>query len=281
MRINQFFAERLGAPFHNPVQSWGAVNRARNQVFFRVNTHWIDDYSDGRRWAVLLDPEGQVWSTRWGGKERLDQLKLIRKGAAAYAVVVEQNNAGKLDWFDAEKILRIGKIVIEDGTTYGEIVGEVSVEELVSSVEDYDSVESDIAAIPPDIPETVRQALINARKGQGKFRRDLLDIWGSRCAVTGSATNAAIRASHIKPWKDSTNEERLDPRNGLPLIATLDALFDKGLITFNSDAKMCVSSKLSKSEQELLGLSSLRLTKKLHPKTQEFLSFHFKNRFQP
>jgi putative restriction endonuclease len=38
-----------------------------------------------------------------------------------------------------------------------------------------------------------------------------------------------LRASHIKPWSDCSNRERLDPLNGLLLVAHIDALFDNGL----------------------------------------------------
>lgn len=142
------------------------------------------------------------------------------------------------------------------------------------------SVADDIAEIcSQEISETVREQLINARIGQGKFRKDLLQCWNGRCAVTGIAVVETIRASHIKPWRDSTNEERLDPHNGLPLLATLDALFDGGLITFDSDGKMLVSSILTDEEREKLSLDGLRLTNKPHQKTCEYLSYHSQERF--
>jgi hypothetical protein len=82
----------------------------------------------------------------------------------------------------------------------------------------------DIAEIDtdPSITATDKKALINARLGQGKFRQSVLKRWRRRCAVTSSLTEKVIRASHIKPWRECTNDERLDPDNGLPLIANLD-----------------------------------------------------------
>jgi hypothetical protein len=76
--------------------------------------------------------------------------------------------------------------------------------------------------------------------------------WEKRCTVTCCATLETIRASHIKPWWMATNEERLDPGNGLPLVATVDTLFDAGLITFRKrwcDARLrtllggCIASR--------------------------------------
>ena len=58
---------------------------------------------------------------------------------------------------------------------------------------------------------TERDALIRSRIGQGRFRYDLLEMWEGRCCITGLDIDALLRASHIKPWRDSNNAERLDP----------------------------------------------------------------------
>jgi predicted restriction endonuclease len=71
------------------------------------------------------------------------------------------------------------------------------------------------------VEQTTKEALVNARVGQGKFRQQVLQLWDKRCCVTGAHTRDAIRASQIKPWTKSTNEERLDPYNGLPLTANV------------------------------------------------------------
>jgi hypothetical protein len=112
------------------------------------------------------------------------------------------------------------------------------------------------AIIKQDIAATTKEALVSARIGQGVFRTQVLRLWSNRCAVTHSAVLDAIRASHIKPWSESTNEERLDPRNGLPLVASLDALFDTGLISFEPSGIMMISSKLDASEQRIFGIRS-------------------------
>ncbi|MBK6898287.1 MAG: HNH endonuclease [bacterium] len=87
----------------------------------------------------------------------------------------------------------------------------------------------------------------------------MLRIWNSLCAVSGSSTLDAIRASHIKPWRDSTDHERLDPANGLPLLANYDALFDAGLISFDDNGCMIVSSILNVTEREQLDVIGKRL----------------------
>jgi hypothetical protein len=63
--------------------------------------------------------------------------------------------------------------------------------------------------------KTTRERLIDARLGQGRFRVGVASRWNGRCAVTGCAIPAVIRASHIKPWSECTDRERLNPANGI------------------------------------------------------------------
>jgi hypothetical protein len=127
-----------------------------------------------------------------------------------------------------------------------------------------------------NISTTTKEALVSARLGQGKFRDDVLRIWQNRCAVTRSVTHAAIRASHIKPWRSSTDEERLDPNNGLALVASLDALFDTGLISFESSGQLIVSPKLETAERKIFCVMSASLTQKPNAKMADYLSYHRK-----
>lgn len=121
---------------------------------------------------------------------------------------------------------------------------------------------------------TSKKTLIDARVGQGKFRTEVLKLWNYRCAVTGSSTEKAIRASHIKPWWASTDSERLDPKNGLLLVANLDALFDAGLVSFEDSGKMIVSSELSQTEREIFGTFGKKLCKPPAIETANYLAYH-------
>lgn len=109
-----------------------------------------------------------------------------------------------------------------------------------------DSEEIDVQAIlrSPILSETEKQQLVQARRGQGKFRAAVLAI-EPRCRVTGVAVPELLRASHIKPWRDSDNRERLDGNNGLMLAPHVDVLFDRGFISFSDDGKVLVSSRLT------------------------------------
>jgi hypothetical protein len=93
------------------------------------------------------------------------------------------------------------------------------------------------------VTETEKQALVQARRGQGLFR-NRVRAFERRCRVTSVSSDRLLIASHIKPWKASTNEERLDGNNGLFLSPHIDKLFDSGFITFSATGTMRVSALL-------------------------------------
>lgn len=137
----------------------------------------------------------------------------------------------------------------------------------------------DVLKLPPDAARTVKR-LQQARLHQQKFRNALLLRWKGACAVTGIEEPELLRASHIKPYKDSTALECLSAHNGLLLAAGLDVLFDKGFITFDQHGKLEVSELLSREAVSAFGLkSNMRLTDTVTEDTQKFLLFHRKKVF--
>jgi putative restriction endonuclease len=92
----------------------------------------------------------------------------------------------------------------------------------------------------PQLSDTERQALIVARRGQGLFKQRVMEI-EDHCRITGVTNRIHLRASHCKPWRDSTNPERLNGENGLLLTPTMDHLFDRGFISFEDSGTLIVS----------------------------------------
>jgi HNH endonuclease/EVE domain-containing protein len=171
-----------------------------------------------------------------------------------------------------------GGIVRQSATVWDEQDGETILKALGHPPVDTE-LERDLREIDTKhVEPTVRKQLVDARLGQGQFRSSVLANWGNRCAVTGSDVLSAVRASHLKPWKRSTDEERLSSNNGLPLLATFDALFDAGLITFDEEGLMKLSSGLAardRKELDLIGVGNAqRLRRRPTDKEQNFLTYH-------
>jgi len=122
-------------------------------------------------------------------------------------------------------------------------------------------------------PDTEREAIAKARLGQGKFRKALLEEWKG-CSVTGVFLPSVLRASHIKPWRVSSNFERLDVHNGLLLLPQYDELFDAGLISFSDKGSILLSKTLRGVPLPLLGVekqSRLRHVREAH---KTYLRYH-------
>jgi len=139
--------------------------------------------------------------------------------------------------------------------------------------EGFDSdIEADVESILSEhsITDTDKATLIKTRIGQGNFRQKLISIWGG-CAVTGYKDASMLVASHIKPWRASSNIERLDVYNGLLLLPTLDKAFDSGFISFDKAGSILISPLLQKPEN--LGISNT-MSVNLKPEHQTYMEFH-------
>jgi HNH endonuclease len=107
-----------------------------------------------------------------------------------------------------------------------------------------------------NLPRTTEaERMVIQRIGQDVFRDALMDYWGGRCPMTSITEPGLLRASHILPWADCTDAQRLDVHNGLLLSALWDAAFDRGLISFADDGTVLANPKLSESARRALGLS--------------------------
>jgi len=107
----------------------------------------------------------------------------------------------------------------------------------------------------PDIPDTERRALVRARIGQGLFKDRVTRI-ETRCRITRVDNLEHLRASHCKPWRDSTNEERLNGENGLLLTPSIDHLFDRGFIGFEDNGRLIISPVAHRLSLERMGIDT-------------------------
>lgn len=130
-------------------------------------------------------------------------------------------------------------------------------------------------AIAQTIPdETTKEALVKARVGQGRWRRELLLHWSGRCAVTGLEVERLLRASHIKPWCASDNRERLDVFNGFILGPAYDAAFDAGLISFEDDGTIAISPRLPTNQFLAAGISNTARLSAVTDQHRGYLAHH-------
>jgi hypothetical protein len=115
--------------------------------------------------------------------------------------------------------------------------------------------EHELARVRDDqtLPETDRQAVVLARRGHGLFKQRVMRIERA-CRVTGVSLEPHLRASHCKPWRDASNEERLDGENGLLLTPTVDHLFDRGFIGFDGNGNLLIAPVADRASLVRMGI---------------------------
>ena len=125
------------------------------------------------------------------------------------------------------------------------------------------------------VRETDRLAIIRARSGQGLFK-DRVSRIESRCRITGVQNPVHLIASHCKPWRDSSNEERLNGENGLLLTPSIDHLFDRGFIGFENDGDLIISPVAHRPSLQRMGIDTTRVVNVggFTGGQKQFLDFH-------
>ena len=96
-----------------------------------------------------------------------------------------------------------------------------------------------------DVERETRQ-----RVGQTFFRDAVLSAYDNRCCITEIDDSKLLIASHIKPWAESGETEKTDPRNGLCLNSLHDRCFDAGLMTLDEDYRVVLSNRLAKCDMD-------------------------------
>ena len=117
------------------------------------------------------------------------------------------------------------------------------IDEGTFSLLDYD--ESKLILAPEDLI-TSKDIITAIRIGQSQFRKKLISNL-KKCPITGIDDIRILTASHIKPWTQATNQERLDIHNGFLFSPTFDRLFDRGIISFSNDKQLLVSKSFQKN----------------------------------
>ncbi|MHC5775395.1 HNH endonuclease [Nostoc sp.] len=103
-------------------------------------------------------------------------------------------------------------------------------------------------------------SVVVQRKGQSRFRRELLKAYQGKCAITGFAPNKVLQAAHIIPYLGS---ETNHPSNGILLRVDIHILFDQHLLSIHPKSyEVVISPSLCGTDYEGLGGKKLLLPDK-------------------
>lgn len=153
----------------------------------------------------------------------------------------------------------------------------VEEEQLELSVDEVKLTERNVLIpILAEIESTVKTKI---RLEQQKYRKAVMPLWHNKCALCNIELPSLLKASYAKPWKDSTNEERSNPHNGLLLCHNHDALYKEGFITLDGQGRLHISSTMKEEDYTMYGLAP-KMKIKLHAENKPYVKWHKKHIFQ-
>lgn len=199
--------------------------------------------------------------------KRVFLFEYVAKGTVKYITEVQFSDCDYLETHDANGENRLGIIFFfkrMGGTKY-DIPKELT--------NKFDEPGGNFQVKKPNVTE--REGLVTSRVGQGAYRKSILHRWSYKCAASGFNDIRVLIASHIIPWKNATDEQRLDVDNGILLSPDFDALFDKHLISFDSSGKILLSSGVTTDSLKPLGITGKeRITGNLTNGNKIYLDKH-------
>ena len=236
--------------------NWENIGWRVNVAFFQLhNKIRPKDHMEALR-EVLPDRYSPLQSNG-NGIQSIYLTELSQDFAAVLGSLIGEEVRSLIEATEAGAVIENGKIVTGDDLDVWE-----------SKLEQ--QIESDWS-----VKETDREAIIRARRGQGLFKQRVMRI-EARCRITGVDNPSYLLASHCKPWRDSSNEERLNGENGLLLTASIDHLFDRGFIGFEDSGNLIISPVAHRPSLRRMGVETERTINvgTFTDGQREFLDFH-------
>lgn len=237
----------------------GAEVTEKPSQFESKGEHWNDTgWMVKVKWAILTDPLSP--------KAHLDRIVplLPTKNSP-----LRNDGNGSQNCYLAEISEQLASVLLHLTTDIDEDI-HTDLEDIAEEIA-ADEEEEKIAQ--SELPATTREQLILARVGQGAFRAHLERL-EAKCRVTGLLDKRLLIASHIKPWKNSDNKERLDGHNGLLLSPHIDKLFDRGWISFSDGGRILVRNEKIKSALTIWSINPNTDLGQFSKKQKQYLEYH-------
>lgn len=136
----------------------------------------------------------------------------------------------------------------------------------------------DLSLFNTNTKETEIEVLTKARRGQAVLKEKLYKI-KKKCELCGISKKELLIASHIKPWSESTDKEKLDLNNVFLFCPNHDQLFDKGFISFNDDGKILISKEIDE-QNKIFSNINFKMKIKINDEQKKYLEYHRKEIFK-
>lgn len=220
---------------------------------------------------------GKIWDTKAGWKVDVQffslhneiipaaHIKILRSLLPDIHSPLQENGRGKQGVYLTRLSMEFAEVligligqeaqnIILQQVVYATNVSTIIGEDRKGINEWEEAVQGQISA-DTSIAQTEKDALVKSRRGQGVYRQNLMRI-ENFCRITKVDNPIHLIGSHIKPWRESNNNERLDGENGLLLTPSIDHLFDRGFISFKDNGILLIAPVADKISLNRLGLET-------------------------
>lgn len=240
-----------------------AISSVKPHVFGAVGQEWDQD---GWYVPVAFDKlKNQIRP-----KDHID--KLVDALVYDYAPLQLNGNGKQVVYLAEVQTELANRLITLIGHEFYNVIQRVRNTDIAISNMDDNKIEQDIKG-RVDIGETTKEYLILARRGQGVFKSNV-SVNEKCCRVTKISDLKHLIASHIKPWKASNDEEKLNGCNGLLLAPHIDHLFDKGYISFTAEGDLLTSPLLDNQILKAWGIQYPLNVGNFNPEQAHFLQYH-------
>ena len=113
---------------------------------------------------------------------------------------------------------------------------------------------------------------VRTRKGQGRFRERLVELYGNKCAFTGVNHSKALEAAHLYQYSRIGEHHE---SGGLLLRRDIHSLFDAGLLSINPESLLIEVHEHIKSIETYKKIDGCQLQVKVSTKTKAWLKAHW------
>ena len=242
-------------------------SKKKPQEFGVTGDYWSDD-----GWFVPVKFKEIAQTQQIRPKDHIEKLRPLL--GFEYAPLIQESGNGKQAVYLTKVTPDLAQVLCSLSNINLEAIQEALFNPEAKAEKEEALIKDDLA-----LSETTKKALINARRGKGQFKNNVAEI-NNKCFFTGLCDINFLRASHIKPWAESDNKERLDGNNGLLLVPHIDHLFDKGYITFMSTGALVISPQLPDEVINTYKLFEYKTDRKFNEQQKLYMDYHRDNIFK-
>ena len=237
-----------------------AKDSPRPSEFGATGDQWDKD-----GWLVKVD--WIILDTPFSPKDYIDEIApLLPKKYSP----ISSNGNGLQGAYLAEISSTLGKFILNKSGIHELITNQLEISTIEQSEE---HIENEINNL--EIPETETEQLVKSRRGHGLFKKRVQEI-EHKCRITGISDKRFLIASHIKPWRDSNNKERLDGNNGLLLSPHVDNLFDSGWISFADNGDLIIANNTIRNILKFWNIDPATNVGQFNTDQKKYLEYHRK-----